>query len=189
MSFTPNIPVSGQTLGNSRTQVLNNFASLRSTISNATQPNHIDVNDAGAGKHIFVQMPVRTEGAANLPDANEGGLITETVNGNSELFYVRDAVNTYFQMTGPYTLNAGTPDGSITLFGGMILKWGNVPFAAGTVTFATPFLNNCFAVVLTPVINANASLSIKPGTMTTTQVEYTASVGGITSVCYIAIGN
>jgi hypothetical protein len=189
MSFTPSIPTSGQTLGNSRSQVLNNFASLRTTISNVTQPNHIDVNDVGAGKHIFVEMPVQTPGAANLPDASEGGLITRTVNGNSELFYVRDAVNTYFQMTGPYTLNAGTPDGSITLFGGIILKWGTVPYAGGLVTFATPFLNNCFTAILTPVINANATLSIKPGTMTTTQLEYTSSVGGITSVCYIAIGN
>lgn len=190
MSFTPSIPTSGQTLGNSRTQVLNNFASLRSTISNVTQPNHIDVNNVGAGKHIFVEMPVQTPGAANLPDANEGGLITQTVNGNSELFYVRDAVNTYFQMTGPYTLNAGTPDGSITLFGGMILKWGTVPFSGGGIlTFASAFLNNCFTAVLTPVFNGSASVCIKPGTITTTQLQYSASSGSITSISYIAIGN
>ena len=187
MSFTSGIPTSGQTLGNSRSQVLNNFTSLRTTISNVSQPNHIDVNNVGAGKHVFVQMPVQAPGAANLPAANEGGMITQTLNGNSELYFVRDAINTYFQMTGPYVLNSGTPNGSIVLFGGLILKWGRVSPVTGNITFATPFLNNCFGAVLTPQINANASLSLV--SFNTTGLTYSASTGGITSVFYIAIGN
>lgn len=162
MSFTSNIPASGQTLGNSRPQVLNNFAILRSTISQGSgnpgpgdKPNHIDVNDIGAGKHIFVEMPVQTPGAANLPTANEGGMITQTSAGSSELFYVRDAVSTYFQMTGPlFTGKGGNSVGGTTmLFGGIILKWGQVTSVGSTqaISFVTEcgsvFPTACFAVV------------------------------------------
>lgn len=52
MSFTPGIPASGQSLGNSRTQVLNNFSSLRSTLDT----DHVDVNEADAGQHIQVTL-------------------------------------------------------------------------------------------------------------------------------------
>lgn len=150
MSFTAGIPASGQSLGSSRTQVLNNFSVLRSTISNVIQPNHIDVNNTGAGKHIFVQMPVQVSGAANLPAAQEGGLITKTASGASELFYARDAVNAYLQMTGPLFTGQGTNSvgGTTMLFGGIILKWG---IGSGVTSFLTQcgsvFPNNCFVVV------------------------------------------
>lgn len=162
MSFTLNIPATGQSLGSSRTQVLNNFAVLRSTISAGSgdpsggqQPNHIDVNATGAGKHIFVQMPVQAKSALNLPLVNEGGLITNTVAGSSELMYARDNVNTYYQMTGPSTLTTGAaPSGSIPLFGtptAMFLKWGSFTPIAGTnnVTYNSPFPNNLFGLVVT----------------------------------------
>lgn len=145
MSFTPNIPASGQTLGNSRLQVLNNFASLRTTISNVTQPNHIDVNNVGAGKHIFVQMPVQVAGAPNLPAANEGGLITQTVAGNSELFYVRDAIATYLQMTG--SVVPGNAGASV-IFGGVRIQWINVVANDNTnIPFPVAFSANPWVIV------------------------------------------
>lgn len=194
MSFTPGIPSSGQTLGNSRLQVVNNFASLRNTISNGSgvggMPNHIDVNSTGAGKHIFVEMPVQTKTAANLPLANEGGMITQTVNGNSELFYVRDNVNTYYQFTGPTTIAAS---GSTTILGGIIIKWGIFAMAGTSqvVTFpGGPFLNNVFSVVIQHT-SANstdaAGLTVSPPLN-----QFTALRGsglGALSYYFIAIGN
>lgn len=198
-TFTPDMPFTGQTLGNSRQQVLDNFASLRETISQGSgnpgvgdKPNHIDVNDSGAGKHIFVEMPVQTIGAANLPSVNEGGLITLTTNGSSELYYARDAVTTggntgRFQMTGPFVLNAGVPNGSVVLFGGLILKWGKVqPAGGGVGIFATPFLNNCFGVVLTSIAGTPIAGSVTA--FNNTQFSFTLD-GGVTGIFYIAIGN
>jgi hypothetical protein len=188
MSFTPNIPASGQTLGNSRLQVLNNFASLRTTISNVTQPNHIDVNNSGAGKHIFVQMPNQTPGAANLPAAGEGGLITRAILGNSELYYVRDAVNTYYQMTGPFVMNVGPPaNGSVLLFGGLIMKWGLLQNTAGPFNFVTPFPNNCFGVTFTPISGNQRSFAVL--SFNVTQFDVTISGGPVNQAFYIALGN
>ncbi len=170
MSFTANIPASGQTLGNSRLQVLNNFASLRTTISNVTQPNHTDVNNSGAGKHIFVEMPVQTPGAANLPLANEGGLITQTVSGNSELFYVRDAVNTYFQMTGSVVkANSGT---SVVL-GGIRIQWMAINAADGaTINFTVPFGGPPYVILGGEVDGAGIFDFVKPQTLTATATSF-----------------
>lgn len=192
MSFTPSIPASGQTLGNSRPQVLNNFASLRTTISNISQPNHIDVNNVGAGKHIFVQMPVQTITAANTPAANEGGLVTRTISAASELFYLRDASATPFQMTGPlFTGQGGLSNGGTTmLFGGIILKWGRVTTALGAqnLLFATEcgsaFPTACFAVME----SGGATGNFFPTNITDTGFTSNNAQGG-TTIYFIAIGN
>lgn len=181
MSFTPNIPASGQTLGDSRSQILNNFASLRSTLSNSVQPNHIDVNSSGAGKHIFVQMPVQTPGASNLPASNEGGLITQTLNGNSELYYVRDNVNTYYQVSGPVSAAA---NGYTVLFGGIIIQWGRISGPiSGTFAYPTPFLNTVFSLVITP--QSSTSLSYSLNNLT----QFNVSAIGAVTLNFIAIGN
>lgn len=196
MSFTPNIPASGQTLGNSRPQVLANFATLRTTISNATQPNHIDVNNAGAGKHIFVQMPVQTPGAANLPAANEGGFITQTVGANSELFFVRDNVNTYYQMTGPFT---GGTNGNTPLFGGLLLQWGQATIPGGgtsvAVVFPVAYSAPAYSVVLTAWNNPITGSTPKvPGVTNVSNTGFDAInwngvvPGGGVVVAWMAIG-
>lgn len=188
MSFTAGTPFNGETLGQSKLEVRNNFSSLRATISQGSgspgpgdKPNHIDVNSAGAGKHIFVQMPVQTAGTANLPTALEGGLITKTAAGASELFFVRDAVATYFQMTGPvFTGQGGLAKGGTTmLFGGIILKWGQTA-TNGTKLFATEcgsaFPNNCFIVLSEGSVTS----------ITTTSFDLS---GATPPVTFIAIGN
>jgi hypothetical protein len=189
MSFTPNIPASGESLGASRLEVLNNFASLRTTISNVTQPNHVDVNASGAGKHVFVQMPVQTTGAANLPGANEGGLIAKTAAGSSELFYVRDAVSNYIQMT------TGTPisgnNGSTFLPGGMILKWFRYgqTSASNVITFVGAGIGNFPNAVFGAVQGVqNAAFKVGYSGLTTSQVTLLMNpTSGPSIDCFIAI--
>lgn len=194
MSFTPGIPASGQTLGNSRLQVLNNFASLRTTISNMTQPNHIDVNNVGAGKHIFVQMPVQTTGAANLPAANEGGLITQLVAGSSELFYVRDNVNTYYQMTGSVTTGN---NGATVILGGIRVQWFRATAANGAViNFPVAFGAAPYVIVGNETDGAGVFDFVKPQTTTATATNFTLSLlradgnpqGVARNLNFIAIG-
>ena len=160
MTFIPSIPDSGQSLGASRPQIVNNFASLRDTISNGSgaggKPNHTDVNSAGAGKHVFVEMPVQTPSAANLTLTNEFGLIAQTSAGSSELFFNRDGVNTagtptYIQLTKGIPV-IGT-NGSTFLPGGIIMKWFSYTqtSSSNTITFAAAgvgnFPNNAFGAV------------------------------------------
>src|SRR5260221_6995693 len=79
MTFTPGIPASGQSLGASRTQVLNNFAVLRSTIAK----NHIDVNSAGAGKHNLAEFV--NQGTSPATSTNEVALFGTSAFGTSQL--------------------------------------------------------------------------------------------------------
>jgi hypothetical protein len=205
MSFTSNIPAVGQSLGSSRTQVLNNFASLRTTISNGTLPNHIDVNNTGAGKHIFLQMPVQSPSAANLTLAGEFGVISKTANGNSELFFNRDGSNT----TGTpnyYQLTAGTPvalqstpqgnKGSSFLPGGVIVNYGQYTTGGDgvAITFLTPFPTACFGVVLTIISGSQPIVGVyvvSGGSSPTTTQFITGRTTGSTNaaIFWYAIGN
>lgn len=192
MTFTPGMPFDGETLGQSKPEVRNNFTSLRQAISNTVKPNHNDVLPPSGvpGTHLFVEMPVQVAGAANLPAANEGGLITQTVSGKSELFYVRDNVAVYTQLTnGDTTIGAS---GSTYLPGGLILKYGSGPrvgvntpvlFAGGA------FPTACLSVTCSVEVGASITLSISPGTIATTGFTLRCSPAGVQPYYYIAIGN
>lgn len=200
MSFTPGVPDTGQTLGGTKDLIRNNFSSLRTTITNASQPNHIDVNNTGAGKHIFVQMPVQTPGAANLPAANEGGLITQTATGRSELFYARDADTTRIQLTcgTPVTAQNGTsflPAIATTgpsITNGVKIQWGqfSISGTSTNVVFATAFDTNIWAIVATPQTStdiANSQVGISVQSITGFTAVRTATSPSIT-YNYVAIG-
>jgi len=77
MSFTPNIPASGQSLGSSRTQVLNNFSNYNTVMS----VNHVAPNSSGEGKHKFVTVPGQSPAPTCL--ANEGLIFAKTTNTQS----------------------------------------------------------------------------------------------------------
>lgn len=189
MSFTPGCPFDGESLGQSKLEVRNNFASLRTTISNTSKPNHIDVNLAGAGKHAFIQMPVQTPGAANLPLALEGGLITQTVSGSSELFYVRDAVVTYTQLTrGNPTIAAS---GVTFLPGGVRIAWGQANASGGVAnfTFAQPFTSEPYSIQVSAEANSPSGNQTVISINTPTNVGFQALTQTSTLlVHYFAIG-
>lgn len=201
MSFTANIPVSGQTLGASRSQIVLNFSTLRTTISNATQPNHIDVNNPtgqGAGKHIFVQMPIQTPGAANQPGANEGGIIAQTdANGSTELYYAHDnqqsaGIPIYRQFTGA-SING---NGYAYVAGGILIQWAQATASDNTIiNFPRAFSAAAFSVVANENFNAVTPADIlKPALYTATgfTIRMTtfngASQGAAQAFAYIAIG-
>jgi hypothetical protein len=200
MTFTPNMPLPPQTLGQTQSLVLNNFASLRQGISNtaAGKPNHVDVNggSTAAGKHIFIQMPVQTPGAPNLTLSNEVGLISQTTAGSSELYFNRDGQNNagtprYRQMTGPTFFNQGdnSVGGTSIIFDGLVFKWGYVNLSGGstTVSFATQcgsaFTTTCYSVILSGNTGFNAS---NYGTLTAS--SFIINGGNGYKVYFIALG-
>jgi len=84
MSFTPNIPASGQKLGNSRLQVLNNFGNYNTVMS----VNHVAPNAIDQGKHKFMQMPVQASAPSSA--SGEGVMYTKTAGSQSIPFYKKD---------------------------------------------------------------------------------------------------
>jgi hypothetical protein len=147
MTFTPSIPASGQTLGSSQPQILNNFAVLRSTIA----VNHVDVNSSNPGTHTHVDLGA--QGSDPNPATGFISLYSKTVSGITQLFLQRENTGAVIQMS------VGTPtiasSGSTFLPGAMILKWGtfhmNSTVTSLTVNFAGgAFPNAIFSVVVTP---------------------------------------
>jgi hypothetical protein len=89
-TFTSSIPASGQTLGNSRAQVNNNFGNYAGLIG----VNHYAPNDINQGKHKFATFPIQASAPSTA--SGEGCLFTLTsaVNSKSELYYRQDNITT-----------------------------------------------------------------------------------------------
>lgn len=152
MTYTADIPLSGETLGSTRDRTRSNFQQIASLIAQ----NHIPFNTAGQGKHKFLQMPEQlgSIGQVGVPLppttlANEGGLYTKVGLNPAEtnLVFRGESDGFEYQMTRVDQANVGrfatTPNGWTFLPGGLILQWGSVssPGTSGTVTYATANIN------------------------------------------------
>jgi hypothetical protein len=184
MSFTPNIPVIGQSLGSSRTEVSNNFAVLRSTLA----ANHIDVNSENAGLHNLASFVAQSSDPTIATGIVPLYSKTLSSTGVTELFFRRENSGTVIQMTvGNPTASSS---GSTFLPGGIILKWGQVvPGTSGAfVTFSGSFPNAVFSVVpgINNVYSSNNIISVSGAT----QEGFNIYTGNPASThFYFAIGN
>ncbi len=191
MSFTPNIPQIGQSLGNSRPQILNNMAVLRSTIAT----NHYDVNDAKAGKHKYVEMPVLSVIPPGLA-ASEGTLYVKSVSSRRELFYTNDTSGNEWQLTSLSNSNFatfGTDPGWTFLPGGLLMQWGTETCASGTtVSFSRSFTGAPYTIQCTIFQNTTNRHFVYARTSTssnfvTTQLDSGGS-GETNTFSWVAIG-
>lgn len=168
MSFTPNIPFVGQSLGNSRTQVLNNFASLRTQ----TAANHADVNDANAGKHTFIQYVV--QGSDPSTAANEVARYTKLVSGVAREFLRLPSNGSVFQVSGPAPVVGA--NGYTFLPGGLLMQWGTragSSSSSNAVVFpvafsAAPYYVNAIPVRAASSPGSDFATVIVTGSVTTT---------------------
>lgn len=151
MSFTPDVPVSGNTLGGTRDIIRTNFQQ----INTMTAVNHVAFNASGQGKHKFLQMPEVTASGAGVPAtaSNEGGLYVDvgTSPAEANLFFRGENNGFNYQLTrvdqtnnsrfGP--LSSTAPNGWTFLPGGLIFQWGSKsnPGTSGAVIFATANIN------------------------------------------------
>lgn len=168
MGFTPNIPQVGQSLGNSRSQVLNNFAVLRSSFA----ANHADVNDLNSGKHTFIQYVV--QGSDPSTAANEIARYTKLVSSVAREFLRLPSNGAVFQVSGPAP-SVGT-NGYTYLPGGLLMQWGTragSSSATNPVTFpiafsAAPYYVNAIPVRASSSPGSDFTTVIVTGTVTTT---------------------
>jgi hypothetical protein len=192
MSFTPNMPGSGKSLGQTRSQVLDNFAILRSTIA----VNHIDVNDANAGKHKFVQVKNQVALPAGLINGFETIYSKAVVSG--ELFFTRGNTGVEIRMTAAGNLTNGAPqataNGATFLPGGLLLQWGRATTTGSTtsVTFPAAFqaLSTPYSIVLTVERNVNNVdvAYVEPGTPNNTSFTIRRTFSSNLVVNWMAIG-
>jgi len=123
MAYQPNIPLPTDLLKNSQADIQANFISN----SAAFNQNHVDFNDANAGKHKFLQMPEQS--VSPVTAANEMALYTKEQDGVSQMFIRRESDGTEINITND-GLKANP--GWARLPNGLIMKWGIVSVSQNT---------------------------------------------------------
>ncbi len=143
MAYNPNIPQGTDLLSQSQSDIQTNFA----TIQTVFDVNHVDFNASGAGKHIYVELPVAA-GNPIPPIAFPAAEIavyaatnaTTTVN---ELYVNKTNQATVVQvpMTASILSTNSNPGLNVSgwtyLPSGILLKWG-VGTANGSTTILFP---------------------------------------------------
>jgi len=198
MSFTSGIPQTGQTLGQTRDDVRNNFLNYYNTMS----VNHVPPNGAlgfGQGKHTFCEFV--TQGMSPATSANEVATYCRAISAVPQLFLQKQsqiAGAADIQMSRVDTGALSATAGYSFLPGGAIIQW-NIAAAnpGGTVTtFPIVFPNNCFGVNVGMVgasISSLHSVWCKTNYPSNTLMDRTqflaASDSGALGIFYFAIGN
>ena len=190
MTFNPAIPATGQSLGETRGPILQNF----SDINTAFAVNHTSMEDSNDGKHLFLQMPEQTTPFPTTA-VDEGALYTKVSTADTPiatLFWRQENSGTEIQMTGVDPVSAVS--GHTFLPGGLMMQWATETATGGApgstlITFPVPFGAAPYSIVvtLTAFISANV-VSLYPNTFQTDDflINDTDSAGH--SFNYIAIG-
>ncbi len=190
MTYTLGIPADGQSLGNSKPQVRNNFTNIFNTFA----INHVGYNATShSGMHSRVDL---LNGPDLVSPSGTDTLYSKIAAGVGELFFIRPG-GTPIQMTTNNPVIG--VHGSSFLPGGIIVKWGSDPVASNItpITFSdttSAFPNNIFFVIAQPyTTNVNKLKDIgyatDGGTITGFNFLLNQSPININNFSWIAVGN
>lgn len=192
------VPNSGQSLGQTRDQIRNNIAALKTSLA----VNHVDLDLANTGKHKYVVMPITTP---TLPGAaSEGVIYTKAGPNGTDIYYSADNGNKEYQITrvkdSSFTkfgtssaLPSANGNGGWTFLpGGLLLQYGSFnPNTSTTVQFPISFTSTPFSVTLTGSADNNSTFraGVSTGTLTNTQFIFEGSISSHWNPIYfVAIG-
>lgn len=164
MSFTANIPQSGQTLGQTRQEIQDNFTNYNTVVS----VDHVAPNSLGQGKHKQSTYPSQGNGFGGSKKSpatliNEVAIYSAAdTSANIQLFSQKanQAVDAGGIQLSRLDTGTGinTQNGWSFLPGGIILQWGIGQFVGAAsnvnILFVTSNINftaNCFNVSLTGI--------------------------------------
>lgn len=188
MTFTPDIPQSGETLGGTRSKINANFQQ----IGVALAVNHAGFGASGEGKHNLIQMPTITSTATTpTTNATENALYTD---GSPVNMYWRPASDgTAVQMTTTTAVTNGAT-GCTFLPGGLVMQFGSFTFTGSgnqAVSFvnATGFGTAPYSVILTLDKDDSTTRSAYAHTLTTTGFTGRYTGSNPHTCYYIAIGS
>jgi len=181
VNFTPNIPTTGQTLGGTRDNIRNNFTNY---YDNMTK-NHVDVNQADRGKHKFLQMPDQASAPATA--ANEIGLYSKDVAGNSRLFLRQENNGPEIQLSG-LTPSAAV-SGYTFLPGGLIMQWGQATLGTSkTLVITFPIAFTTVYQVIPAITKEDRMIAVTAQTNTNFTIRVEQNAADTFLVRYMAIG-
>ncbi len=162
MTYTPNVPNSGESLGFTRDLIRGNFQVLNTAFS----VNHVALSTSGQGKHKFVEMP--NGGFPSGLIGNQGTIYCKS-SGGAQMFYTQGAFGKEYQLTRAnadplefptFGTNSGydtnETGGWTFLPGGMLFQYG-LRISAGTsglITFPTDFTNPPYSITVSLYSNA-----------------------------------
>lgn len=193
MTYTSNIPQSGETLGSTRARINTNFQE----IATVEAVNHIAFNDGDAGKHKFLQMPVQ---AAPTTAASEGGVfVKDDANMIAQLYYKGESEGSSYQLTtatdgaDAAIGTIGASNGWSFLPGGVLIQWGSDTAPAGTSGFftyprafgATPY---SLQVSLVRTSSSSSSYDLLISTLDATQFKTNSGFSNPHTFYWMAIG-
>ena len=197
-NYAPTIPAASDLISVSQAQIQNNFEQLNTQFGGAVPASGGDhdgfYNGTGNGSGMHNQVTFTADQTAPSLTRNGvlgvSGLYTNTVSALSQLFFQNTSGS--IQLTGAATI--ATP-GSVTLPGGIILKWGsfNITATSASVVFSTAFPAHVWGLVAMP--NNIATGNVKPSVCAAnslTTAGFTAvrdGTSGTAIYTYIAIGN
>lgn len=201
MTYTRDIPITGDSLGGTRDRIRTNFQQIDTVLA----VNHVAFNSLGEGKHKFLQMPEQV--SAPTTATNEGGFYTKVGTNPAEtnLFYRGESNGFEYQLTKAIsastssfstisqTLSSANGFGGWTFLpGNLILQYGFFnPNTSTTVKFPISFNAIPYSVQLTLSSDNNSTfrVGISTGTLTASQFIFEGSVSSHSNPIYfLAIG-
>lgn len=193
LPYTGNVPISGQSLGQSRPLINANFQSINTIFGR----NHFSFSSSNAGKHKCCVFPNISGSDIPTTGSSEIAIFAKAVpGGSSNLFWKRRSDNaTHIQMTNTVGISANS-DGYSFLPGGLMIQWGFetiVDSGTGTtVSFSPSFDGAPFIFVITASYSGSgtaAGVSYDPSTLLSSGVRAKLTTGSGSRACnWIAIG-
>lgn len=157
MSYTADIPVTGDSLGGTRDRIRTNFQLIDTVMA----VNHVAFSDSGSGKHKFLQMP--EQASAPTTAANEGGFYAKVGTNPAEtnLFFRGEGDGYEYQLTRVISAStsrfanntaylANHTGGWTFLPGGLLFQYGSrsSPGTSGTITFPVAFTTGYYSITI-----------------------------------------
>jgi len=189
-TFTTGVPYDGQSLGNSKSLVRNNFTNYKENM----EINHASIGSADFGKHKYLQMPETT-----IPDTavDEAGFYSKVGAGavaETNLWFRAENNGKEYQLTTSYDSKKGTfatSTGWTFLPGGLMLQYGSVSAATSTtITFPVPFTALPYSLTVNREMDSAGSnhAAIKKDSVTTAQFVILTGSSSNRKVYWTAIG-
>jgi hypothetical protein len=191
MTFSPNIPQTGQSLGQTRDPIRNNFTNYSNTISQ----DHVGPNGGPgptvAGKHNKSTYVVQSADPVTIAD--EIASYSKSIAGVAQLFLEPASAGTPIQMSRLDTGVGVGSSGFSFLPGGVIIQWKAINNVSnGTpITFPITFPNEVFVIIPGGGTASGTQPTINFDQTSITLGGFRAAITGTQPINYyfIAIGN
>ena len=152
------------------------------SIGNLVNVDHIGFNLPNGGLHRQVNMFNQ-----NAPTLLADILLHSKVSGGQNSLWVKNATYDLPLFTGA---PLGAPNGSSSLFGGIVIQWGSESPYTGTITYSPAFSSPAYAILLTGIGTTSANGCLVVTNSTASGFTYSKGVTGvnINGAYWIAIG-